>query len=137
MNQRGDNREDLQKMQQEAIRRVQEMQSRAKINVDPKHSPAQHHPVQHTQHQAAASPAIKPNPLPPEKKHEISPMIPPNSHTMHPKPQPSTRIPKELDNLFDLVMKDSERNLLLVLILILLSEEADTSLILSLMYLII
>ncbi|MFR1804909.1 MAG: hypothetical protein ACLSWS_23195, partial [Faecalispora jeddahensis] len=49
-----------------------------------------------------------------------------------PLPQPST-----LSNLFDGLLQDGERTLILVLLLILVSEKADTGLIFALMYLII
>lgn len=41
------------------------------------------------------------------------------------------------DSFIDLIMKDKERSLIILLIIILLNEKADSSLILSLMYLIL
>lgn len=44
---------------------------------------------------------------------------------------------KKSENVLDLFMKDKEKSLIVLLIVILLSEKADTTLILALMYLII
>ena len=84
---------DMQRMQQDAIRRVREMQNRAQQSL--------------SRSQQGAPPAL-------------------------PLPQPST-----LSNLFDGLLQDGERTLILILLLILVSEKADTGLIFALMYLII
>lgn len=89
----------MRKMQQEAVHRVQEMQSRAQkhLQEEPKQKPRQE-----------------------EKALQL--------------PQESGQTPATL---FDGLMKDSERTLILLLILLLFTENADTSVIFSLLYLIL
>ena len=92
---------EMRKMQQEAVQRVQEMQSRARHRVKeeaPKSTP-----------KAEESPAPSPQESPPEK------------HA----------------TLFDGLMQDSERTLILMLALLLFTEQADSSVIFSLLYLIL
>lgn len=109
---------DMQCMQQDAIRRVREMQNRAQQSLT-------------RSQQAAPTEPQTPEPEPqPQRHHDSSPAhgAPPTL----PLPQPST-----LSNLFDGLLQDGERTLILVLLLILVSEKADTGLIFALMYLII
>lgn len=97
------NSEEMRRMQDEAVKRVREMQSRARRKVD-----------------AAVAKSVvgeektvtKKQASPPEKNNPIT-------------------------DIFDSLLSDSERTIILILILILSSEEADTGLILALMYLII
>lgn len=87
---------EMRKMQQEAVHRVQEMQSRAR---------------KHLQEEV------------PEEQQERS--LTQQEHS----PIPAT--------LLDGLMKDSERTLILLLILLLFTENADPSVVFSLLYLII
>ena len=87
--------DEMHRMQQDAVRRVQEMQNRARQAVD--HS-------RQEQSVAAAPPK-------PQGAQGIAPL--------------------------DALMQDSERTLILILILLLSSEKADMELLLALMYLII
>lgn len=110
---------DMQRMQQDAIRRVREMQSRAQQTLNQSQNPA-------------------PPPEPPPRKE------PERAHNSHAAAPPPPQLPPQapiqatsLSNLFDGLMQDSERTLILVLLLILVSEKADTGLIFALMYLII
>ena len=109
---------DMQRMQQDAIRRVREMQNRAQQSLT-------------RSQQAAPTEPQTPEPEPqPQRHHDSS-----HAHGAPPAlplPQPST-----LSNLFDGLLQDGERTLILVLLLILVSEKADTGLIFALMYLII
>ena len=89
---------EMRKMQQEAVQRVQEMQSRAK---------------QHLKEEPPKSPAEQEEPT-----AALSPAEPPRT-------------------LFDGLMQDSERTLILMLALLLFTEQADPSVIFSLLYLII
>lgn len=91
---------DMKRMQDEAIRRVRDMQKRAKTSVN----------------NAVVEKVQNEEPKPIETK----------SQTANP-----------LNNIFDSLMSDSERTLILILILLLSTEEADMGLILALMYLII
>ncbi|MDU6307964.1 MAG: hypothetical protein E6579_15060 [Clostridium sp.] len=111
---------DMQRMQQDAIRRVREMQNRAQQSLT-------------RSQQAAPTEPQKPEPEPqpqPQRHHDSSPAH--GAPPALPLPQPST-----LSNLFDGLLQDGERTLILVLLLILVSEKADTGLIFALMYLII
>ena len=124
---------EMNKLQQDAIRRVQEMQNRAR--------------------QAAASsnrrePPAKPQgtatPHPPEQRGKPEPQPAGQPAPRHPTerhPQPPALLPggdaNPLNNILDTLMQDNERTLILILILLLSAEKSDTSLILALMYLII
>ena len=92
---------DMRKMQQEAVQRVQEMQSRAR-----------HH--------------LKEEPQKPPPKNEEKPVTAP----------PVSPSEKNV-TLFDGLMQDSERTLILMLALLLFTEQADPSVIFSLLYLIL
>lgn len=106
------NNDNIDNMQREAMRRVQEMNSRAQSAIPrPSYNP----------------PPKKQERFIPQEKEEIK--APPASPPVINK-QPKVDI---LSNL----LEDKERNLILILILILSSENADTSIILALMYLII
>ncbi len=107
---------DMQRMQQDAIRRVREMQNRAQQSL--------------TRSQQDAPP--EPQKPGPEPQHHHGPSPAHVEPPALPLPQPST-----LSNLFDGLLQDGERTLILVLLLILVSEKADTGLIFALMYLII
>lgn len=114
---------EMQRMQQDAIRRVREMQSRAQQSLNrtpqnpappPEPSPPTREPVR----EQPAAPAS--NPL-----SGLAGLLSPGGAS------------SSLNNLFDGLLQDSERTLILVLMLILISEEADTGLIFALMYLVI
>lgn len=90
---------EMRKMQQEAVHRVQEMQSRAQKHL----------------------------------QEEPKPKVPPEEKALQ-SPQESGIQPATL---LDGLMKDSERTLILLLILLLFTDNADPSVIFSLLYLII
>lgn len=116
---------DMDRIQQDAMRRMQEMQARAKIQ-QPRtqqqniqqgntgHSSQHAHNAQHV-----ASPSQRETP-PAKMPEEKKPMVP-SAH----------------GDLLSSFFEDKERSLILILILILSSEKADSSLILALMYLVI
>lgn len=121
---------DMDRIQQDAMRRMQEMQARAKI-------PQQ----QRAQSQKSGAPQAQN-----EKQHTPQQ----TQRAMHgaPVPQretPPAHVPEEKhsglsaphSDLFGNLLEDKERNLILILILILSGENADSSLVLALMYLII
>lgn len=97
---------DMSRMQQEAIRRVQEMQSRAQQNIRSNTS------------EPPRNPPREPEP----HRNELAA----EHHAENP-----------LSDIFGSLMQDKERTLILVLLLLLVDEKADTSLIFALMYLII
>ena len=137
---------EMNRLQQDAIRRVQEMQNRARqaaasgSHRDP--------PAARAQGPAAAQqPAERQHPPEPHSRTEArhpepppaeppTPRHPPENH-----PQPPVILPggdgNPLNNILDTLMQDHERTLILILILLLSAEKADTSLILALMYLVI
>lgn len=98
--------QDMRKMQQDAIHRVNEMQSRAKKHL-------QEEPPRQT-----------------EEKERRPPQQPPA-------PQGEGMATSPPATLFDGLMQDSERTLILMLMLLLFTDNADTSVIFSLLYLIL
>lgn len=130
-----ENRDDVQRMQKEAIRRVQEMQSRAKNSLDGKHNHPNHQNAHQPQHPHSQPPHEKKSAeekMPAEPCKQAPQSIP--QQNLHKAKSPMTISPP-FPNLLDAIMKDGERNLLLILILILVGEGADSSIILALMYL--
>lgn len=115
----GTDRYDMQSLQQEAIRRAREMQARAQI--PPSYVP--------------------PQPSVPETPHPHTEQMPihaqkPGSRPEHDFPLPLP-LAQPIEGALDFLTKDSERSLILILLLILLEEKADTSMIFALMYLLI
>lgn len=134
---------DMQRMQQEAVRRAMEMQSRARpgpeIRVpesrqrqqsDPRrrNAGANTPPVRTPQPKAAVSP-----PASGQRQAARGP-APPAEIPEAPQPQAQEGL-SSAGEIFDLLFQDSERNLILGLILLLSSEKADPALIFALMYL--
>lgn len=124
---------DMDRIQQDAMRRMQEMQARAKI-------PQQ----QRAQSQKSGAPQAQ------NEKQHTPQQTQHTQRAMHgaPVPQretPPAHVPEEKhsglsaphSDLFGNLLEDKERNLILILILILSGENADSSLVLALMYLII
>ena len=106
------NENDMRRMQQEAVQRVNEMQNRARRHLQEEQS--REAPSSAEEHREAAAEL--------EEPHRKSDTI---------------AAPAPAGTLFDGLMKDSERTLILLLILLLFTEKADTSVIFSLLYLII
>ena len=100
---------EMKRMQQEAVRRAEEMQNRAR--------------------------AVQQQSQPSDNKPE------PPAERINPPIAENIRKPPEIQNetggLFETLMKDKERTLILGLILLLMDEKTDNSLILALMYLLI
>lgn len=131
------NPEEMKRLQQEAVRRVQEMQSRARAPSAPPHPPE---PAVHPQRRPeffvggpSKVPPHSPEHQEPHHQKERGEERRPNPS--HPPAPPSGN--GEMANIFEALMSDSERILILLLILLLVNEEADTGLVLALMYLII
>lgn len=119
-NQNGGPYSNFQSLQEDAIRRAREMQARAHLS--PYGPPAQReepHP------RAEQMPIHEPGPEP----------APPAGPFPAPDPAPAQEPGDPEDGLLDFLLKDNERTLIWVLLLILLQEKADTALILALMYL--
>lgn len=106
------NDNDMRRMQQEAVQRVNEMQSRARRHLREEPPEESRPPEEHREE----LPAVAEEPI--RQSGAIAP------------PAPGA-------TLFDGLMQDSERTLILMLILLLFTEKADTSVIFSLLYLIL
>jgi hypothetical protein len=129
---------DFQRLQQDAIRRAREMQARARVPAPPLNQGAPGPP---------AAPAAQPSPAPPQQHSAPAPQqqrsAPAPQHVSAPEAgqqherEPSFGPLSPVKDIFDSLMSDSERTLLLVLILLLTEEKADIGLIFALMYLVL
>ncbi|MGX8701309.1 hypothetical protein [Caproiciproducens sp.] len=121
---------DFQRLQQDAIRRAREMQARARVPAPPLNQSAPGPP---------AAPAAQPSPAP----QQHSAPTPAPQHVPAPEAgqqrerEPSYGPLTPVKDIFDSLMSDSERTLLLVLILLLTEEKADIGLVFALMYLVL
>lgn len=125
---------EMDRMQQEAIRRVQEMQSRARRTVET------------SRPQQNAAPANKEAPRSQERRehgHEQEHEHHEHNNSGHTSEPQQASFPAEgilpgpAGDILKSLMKDSEKTLILLLILLLVGEECDMGLVLALMYLII
>ena len=132
---------DMKRMQEEAIHRVQEMHNRAnqqlrgtpsfaasprtnRSNNGPSFSSGTH--GNHTEEPAHHTPNEQGGPL---HGH--------NGGSLPSAPPVSAGPQNIVENLLDGVMKDSERTLIMIRLLVLFNEQADTSVIFSLLYLLL
>lgn len=130
------NPEEMQKLQQEAVRRAQEMQARARAPQRDPHVPGgmtreQRRPEFFVGGPSSAGDQPQPEPEREEQPAGCPPAPPPERHPTPSLPQ------KGMQDIFGALMSDSERTMILVLILLLVNEGADMGLVLALMYLII
>ena len=116
---------DLMRMQQEAIRRVRMMQERAQKTIES--------PGGTQQREQATGQPSKPEPQP--RRYNMQKNAP--SRQRRGSPAALFGAAGEKDFISKLLTGDSERTLLLVLLLILIEEHSDTYLILALLYLIL
>ena len=125
---------DMQRLQQDAVRRAREMQARAQRTVPQQNVPA---PVQNTKPEPpVVPPPVRHMPPPPEK--HVPPLnIPAAEPRRIPVPAPMNGPLKPIGDIFESLMADSERTLILVLIILLVEEKADTGVIFALMYLVL
>lgn len=123
---------DIDKMQQEAVRRMQEMQARATKAVKGNSSDSQN-TTKTRQSQAQKEKKTTKKTSSTTKKEEVL--------KDEPKAVSETEIDTEISedekptDIFGELFKDKERNILLTLILLLSSEKADPSVIMALLYL--
>lgn len=126
---------DLHTLQEEAIRRAREMQARAQIPTRaPVYSPAR------GQQRAARPEERETPPVQEAQPREDPPRAQPpqpGQDFREPKPDPPPPAPNSAANLFDALTKDGDRSLILVLILILMEDKADMTLVFALMYLLL
>lgn len=130
--------QDMQRLQQEAIRRVREMQSRAQMAAHPPqpHPPAdppggQEHP-----------PSPPPNSSQPGRQgnggqNGQGGQPPSRAGAMQPQQAGGPSQPAGLPDLFQRLFQDEDRTLILILILLLMEEKTDPSLLFALMYLVL
>ena len=114
---------DIQKMRQEAIRYVNNMRAKSKFNSNIKGMP-------HISTDAFKDDAPETGKFNNESE---------NNDNVHKDKDDKPKLRKKdpVSDIFDVIMKDKDRTLILVLIFILTSEGADTSLVLALMYVLI
>jgi outer membrane biosynthesis protein TonB len=137
---------EMSQLRQEAIRRAREMQARAQIPVN--YQPPKHEPE-------PPPPEPEPEPSPPEPtpepRHEMPSQNNPQPQNIpHPRVQqmpirqrqnsgqnrrPELLADQSLGGALDFLTKDPERAIILVLLLILMEEKADNSLLFAMMYL--
>lgn len=110
--------EEMDKMQQEAVRRMQEMQSRGK--------PVHTHRQENTEKGQSKEPPEQTVQIHKENENAINTCS--NNINSNTNKQPS---------FFESIFHDKERSLILLLLLLLSTEKTDTSLILALVYLLI
>lgn len=128
---------DMQRLQQDAIRRAREMQARAQSSAPTLNIPAARPaPVQNR----PAPPVVPPPPpvrhTPPQEQHVPS-ETPAPRHRDDPEQEPMKGLLSPIGDIFGSLMADSERTLILVLIILLVEDKADTGVIFALMYLIL
>lgn len=127
---------DMQRLQQDAIRRAREMQARAQSTVSSHNSSAQRSaPVQ-------SRPSAPPSAVPPARQippqgHSVPPRAPAPEPDRAPEPKPGLGLLNPVGDIFESLMADSERTMILVLLLLLVEDKADTGVIFALMYLIL
>ena len=124
----------MQSLQQDAIRRAREMQARARFpsNYMPVSAVRHDEPHPHTEEM----PVNTRVPEPPRQSGGSSPARPEPPEPAP--PQEEEPMPEKFaGGALDFLLKDSEKTLILVLMLILLEEKTDSSLIFALMYLVI
>ncbi|MCY1714959.1 hypothetical protein [Caproiciproducens galactitolivorans] len=122
---------DMQRLQQDAIRRAREMQSRAQA--------AASQPNRNMPNPAVPNPPTHParHSAPPPQRAAVPPPIPEGNRENRPANEPAKGQIGPIQNIFDILFNDSERTLILILVLLLIEEQADTGLIFSLLYLIL
>ena len=119
-----ENLEDMKRMQEEAFKRVQEMQKRAK------------HSLECSQPYSAkknASVSAARQPISPKSDTNLS-SVEKKVQECEQKSEPQN---DSNENLLALIMQNSEKSMLMVLLMLLVEEKSDASLILALMYLIV
>lgn len=123
---------EMRRMQQEAINRVHEMQARAQQKLHPSPQPVSSPRTGNFEN--TNSNDYKENT---KSIEEIEPPMPPSAEAAFSQGKNGavmTASQNTLQDLFDGLMEDRERTMILVLILLLFTENADTSVIFSLLY---
>lgn len=128
---------EMQRMQQDAVRRAMEMQSRSRSGPELHLSDSRQHSQQGRR---GVNTAQQQNRTQPQRSAHTAAEQRTPSHLQMESPKPAS--PQANENSFasagdilDLLLQDSERTLILLLILLLSSENVDPSLIFALLYL--
>lgn len=129
------NNTEMQRLQQDAIRRAREMQARAQRPISSQNSSAQRSVPVQSRPPAPPSPGFAPARHTPEG-HNV-PHSPAPKPESSPAPEPGKGLLNPVGDIFEALLADSERTLILVLILLLSEEKADTGVIFALMYLVL
>ena len=110
--------EDIKRMQQDAIKRVHEMQKRAKMTLEQSRRP-----------HLSTTPEAPPQPTPQDEKNESNHQNfnnrPPEKTSLHHK---KNNFINNLPSLVEPLFKDKEKSLILILIFILMSEKDENNL---------
>ncbi len=134
--------DNFQKLQQEAIRRAQEMQRQASRIQNAHYSAPAPTPVASTHNNNNNSGQSYPQQRAKETTENVPPQKEPVSHVSeHPS---ASATPPNLDtssepqeSAFSAILKDGERNLLLSILLLLMEEKSDPSLLLAFLYMLL
>ncbi len=125
--------EDMQRMQQEAVRRVQEMQKRAKQSLEA----SEKHIELNKAENLTSQKKVSDNGDIPEQTKDPCLIQKVNNLSENTDSKQNLAKTNGKMNIFSALLNDREKSLVLVLILILVDESSDLSLILALMYLMI
>ena len=116
---------EMQRMQQEAVRRTQEMQRRAAAY---QRSARKETPV---------SASVVQEPAIPIERHPPEPEPPAVSLPIHEPPDVGREEHRTSGGIFETLFRDKEKTLILGILLLLMDEKTDNSLLMALMYLLI
>ena len=128
---------DMKRMQEEAIHRVQEMQNRANQQLRGTPSFAASPRTNRSNNGPSFSSGTHGNHTEDTPNEQGGPLHGHNGGSLPSAPPVSAGPQNIVENLLDGVMKDSERTLIMILLLVLFNEQADTSVIFSLLYLLL
>lgn len=141
---------EMRKMQQEAVRRAQEMQSRARAVTQqisdqsrPRAEGVRQSPAQAEPATAAAGAGYRSPPMPPEYPRRrptaessfASEQTEGEKHRRRTSESPDIHNDTHGGGVFEVLLRDKEKTLILSLILLLMDENTDNSLVLALLYL--
>lgn len=129
------NNSEMQRLQQDAIRRAREMQARAQRPAFSQNQSAQRSVPVQSRPPAPPSAAQPPRHIPPEG--HAGPQAPAHGREGSQATQPGKELMNPVGDIFETLLADGERTLILLLILILTEEKADTGVIFALMYLVL
>lgn len=123
-------------MQNEAMERLKQMYSKATPQVAQNTAP-QHSRRDGRSHQQGGKPQTESSSSHQSTSSIAPPTLPSLQSSQKAQTETKTVHTNEQTNLLDIFMRDKEKSLIVLLIVILISEKADTTLILALMYLIL